>query len=94
MPERYRVTPRTPGPIAHHAYGYRWPDEGREVSAETIGADTLLRLDADPAYTVERIPESEPESGDEPSKPEGGDEPPKREGGDEPPKPPPRRRKS
>ena len=78
MPERFRIRPRTPGPIAHHAYGYRWPDEGREVSAETIGAGTLLRLDADPAYIVERIPESKPEP----------------EGGGEPPKPPPRRRKS
>ena len=55
--QRYRVTPRKGlWPSPHPAYGYVWPECGRTVTAAEVGADTLQRLDADPRFTVERLP--------------------------------------
>ena len=65
MSERYRVTPRHTGGGDRHAYGHRWPAWGREVTAAEVGADTLQRLDADPGYDVERLPDAtqDPDTG-------------------------------
>lgn len=55
--DRYRVTPR-PGlrPSPHPAYGLVWPADGRIVTPDDVGIFVLQKLDADPRFTVERLP--------------------------------------
>ena len=57
MSERYRVEPRYKDLRGHFAYGFHWPGEGRTVTSAEVGVDTLQRLDADPGYIVERLPD-------------------------------------